>query len=264
MNAVVGTLARTQARDALRSRWLFVYTAFFVVLSEALLRFSAGDANAVVSLATVTFTVVPLGALVLSTAYVYNAREFTELLLAQPVRRSSIYAGLYFGLALPLTAGFLAGVGVPLLARGGGDPALRGAVVTLLAVGAALTLAFTAVAFLIALSVEDRLRGLGIALGVWLLTAVAYDGIVLAAVAIFSDRPIERPLLALMFANPADLGRVLVLLQLDVAALMGYTGAVFARFFSGAFGAIAGAGGLLFWIAAPITAGTMQFRRKDF
>jgi Cu-processing system permease protein len=264
MSAVIGTLARTQARDALRSRWLFVYTAFFLVVAEALLRFSAGDANAVVSLATVTFTVVPLGALVLSTAYVYNVREFTELLLAQPVSRSSVYAGLYLGLAAPLTGGFLAGVGLPLLARGGGDPALRGAVWMLLGVGAALTLAFTAISFLIALSIDDRLRGLGIALGLWLLAAVAYDGIVLAAVAIFSDRPIERPLLALMFANPADLGRVLVLLRLDVAALMGYTGAVFAHFFSGASGAMAAAAGLVFWIAAPITAGTMRFRRKDF
>jgi Cu-processing system permease protein len=264
MNAVLGTLARTQARDALRSRWLLVYTAFFLVVSEALLRFSAGDANAIVSLATVTFTVVPLGALVLSAAYVYGAREFTELLLAQPVKRSSVYAGLYVGLAMPMAGGFLVGVGLPLLARGGIDPSLGSAVWTLLAVGAALTFAFTAIAFVIALCVEDRLRGLGIALGVWLLAAVAYDGIVLAAVAIFSDRPIERPLLALMFANPADLGRVVVLLRLDVAALMGYTGAVFSRFFSGASGALAATAGLLFWIAAPIAAGTMRFRRKDF
>jgi Cu-processing system permease protein len=264
MNSVVMKLARAQMRDALRSRWILVYTAFFLALTEALFRFSGGDAKAILSLATASFAVVPLGTLVLSTTYMYHAREFTELLLAQPIRRSAVYTGLYLGLAVPMTGGFIAGVGVPLLMRGGGDPAQRGAVLTLLAVGAALTLAFTAIAFVIALSVEDRLRGVGIALGIWLFATVAYDGIVLTAVALFSNHPIERPLLALMFANPVDLGRVVLLLRLDVAALMGYTGAVFAQFFGTFGGAIAAAAGLAFWIVAPTAVAALRFQRKDF
>jgi len=132
MRTLIPKLAWTQMRDALRSRWILVYTAFFLVLTEALFRFSSGDANAVVSLATVSFAVVPLGTLILSTTYMYHAREFTELLLAQPIRRSAVYAGLYLGLALPMAGGFIAGIGIPLLARGGGDPAQRGAVLALL------------------------------------------------------------------------------------------------------------------------------------
>ena len=264
MRTLIPKLAWTQMRDALRSRWILVYTAFFLVLTEALFRFSAGDANAVLSLATVSFAVVPLGTLILSTTYMYHAREFTELLLAQPIRRSAVYAGLYFGLAVPMAGGFIAGIGIPLLARGGGDPAQRGAVLALLGVGTALTLAFTAIAFVIALSVEDRLRGVGIALGAWLLATVAYDGVVLTVVAMFSDHPIERPLLALMFANPVDLGRVFLLLRLDVSALMGYTGAVFARFFGSAVGAFAAAAGLVFWTLLPAAVGAVRFKRKDF
>jgi Cu-processing system permease protein len=251
-------------RDALRSRWILVYTAFFLVLTEALFRFSADEAKAVLSLATVSFAVVPLGTLVLATTYMYHAREFTELLLAQPIRRSAVYAGLYLGLAMPMAGGFVGGVGLPLLLRSGGDPTQRGAVLSLIGVGMALTLAFTAISFVIALSIDDRLRGVGVALGLWLLATVAYDGVVLTVVALFSNHPIERPLLALMFANPVDLGRVLLLLRLDVSALMGYTGAVFAQFFGSVGGAVAAAAGLALWIVAPTAVAAVRFKRKDF
>jgi Cu-processing system permease protein len=218
----------------------------------------------VLTLASATLIVVPLVTLVLATIHVYNAREFTELLLAQPIRRSSLFKGLYLGLALPLAAGFVAGVGLPFLLHGGGDPANRGAMITLVALGAVLTFSFTAISFSIALFAEDRLRGLGVALGLWLLVGLLYDGLVLVAVALFSDYPIERPLLALTFANPVDLARVLLLLKLDVAALMGYTGAVFQRAFSGALGPSLAAAMLGVWITAPLMLGARQFRRKDF
>lgn len=263
MTSLVARLTATHARDALRSRWILVYTAAFLLLTEGLLRFSGGDAKAVLSLATASLMIIPLATLVLATIYVYNTREFTELLLAQPIRRSAMYTGLYLGLALPMVAGFVAGVGLPFIARGGGDPAQRGAIIALLLVGSALTFAFTAIAFCIALRADDRLRGVGIALGVWLLASVLYDGAVLTFVALFSDYPIERPLVALTLANPVDLARVIMLLQLDVAALMGYTGAVFERFFA-AWGIALAAAVLILWIAAPVMLGARRFVRKDF
>jgi Cu-processing system permease protein len=261
---VVAKIARAQARDAVRSRWLVGYTAFFLLLTEGVIRFSGDGPKAVLTLASATLIVVPLVTLVLSTIHVYNAREFTELLLAQPIRRSSLFKGLYLGLALPLALGLVGGIGLPFLIHGGGDPASRGAMITLIATGAALTFIFTAISFSIALLAEDRLRGLGIALGIWLLVALLYDGLVLVAVALLSDYPIERPLLALTFANPVDLARVLLLLKLDVAALMGYTGAVFQRAFSSPVGPALAAGMLGLWIAVPLAFGARQFRRKDF
>jgi hypothetical protein len=36
--------------------------------------------------------------------------------------------------------------------------------------------------------------------------------------------------------NPIDLGRILFLMKFDIAALMGYTGAVFQRFFGSGLG----------------------------
>lgn len=264
MSAVAMRLAASQLRDVIRSRWLVVYLGFFLLLTEGLLRFTGGDAKTLLSLGSVSLMVIPLATLVLSTLYVYNAREFSELLLAQPIKRRDLYVGLYLGLAIPSVCAFVLGVAVPFAVRGGPDTPQRGALVVLLLIGTALTLAFTAIAFCIALGAEDRLRGMGRALGVWLVVAIVYDGIVLTAVTLFSDYPIERPLLALMFANPVDLARVLLLLRLDIAALMGYTGAVFERFVGGALGSILAASMLCLWIAVPVALGARQFRRKDF
>jgi Cu-processing system permease protein len=264
MTGVVAKVLKYQIRDAARSRWLVVYALFFFVATEGLLRFAGGDAAAVLSLMNVVLFVIPLVTLVLGTVYLYNAREFTELLLAQPVARGKLFSGLYLGLALPLASAFIGGASIPFLVRGGGDPAQRGALIALLIMGVVLTCVFTALAFVIALGAEDRLRGLGVAIGTWLLLALLYDGAVLLVVALFADYPIEGPLLALTFANPIDLARVLLLLELDVSALMGYTGAVFQHFFGGAFGIAAAGGALLVWIAAPIALGARFFRRKDF
>jgi Cu-processing system permease protein len=261
MTRVVLKVARAQMRDAFRSRSIFVYAAFFLLATEGLLRFAGTSSQALLNIATATLLVVPLVTLVLTTIAVYNAREFIELLLAQPIRRSSLYAGLYVGLVTPLAASFVAGVALPITFRLGEQ---RSTALTVIAIGVALTMIFAGVGLYVALRTDDRLRGLGAALGVWLLSAIAYDGIVLAIVAMFSDYPIERPLLGLTFANPIDLARTLILLRLDVAALMGYTGAVFQRFFAGAAGSAFAAGALFLWIAAPVALGARRFRRKDF
>jgi Cu-processing system permease protein len=263
-SGVIGKVAWYQARDVARSRWLAAYTIFFLVATTALLRFSGGDARTILSLASLVLYVVPLVTLVFGTVYVYNAREFIELLLAQPIDRRRLFAGLYIGLTIPLALALVAGVGVPFLAHGFDDASQRATLVALLGIGAALTAIFTAVACCLALWSEDRLRGLGAAIGVWLLAAIVYDGLVLAVVAAFSDYPLERPLLALTLANPIDLARVALLLQLDVSALMGYTGAVFQQFLGGTMGTFVAAAALALWIAAPVALALRAFRRKDF
>lgn len=263
MTSLAVTVATFQARDVVRSRWLAAYVAFFWLVSEGLLRFAGGDARAILSLASVVLYVVPLVALVFGTVYLYGAREFTELLLAQPVRRRDLYFGLYAGLTGPLCLGILLGVGIPFLLRGGAGapPAM---LASLLGAAMALTLAFTAIAFCIALACADRLRGLGAAIGVWMLGAIVYDGLVMAVVAAFDGHPLERPMLALTLANPIDLARVELLLQLDVAALMGYTGAVFQQWLGNGTGMLAAAAALLAWIVVPAWFGLRAFTSKDF
>ena len=92
---------------------------------------------------------------------------------------------------------------------------------------------------------------------------VANAAVVFVAMA-WADYPLEVPLLGLTLANPVDLARVLLLLQLDSAALLGYTGAVFERFFGSALGAAVSTTALLAWCAAPLGLAGRRFHRKDF
>jgi Cu-processing system permease protein len=260
--AALRRVAACQLRDVVRSRWLIAYSLFFLVLTEALLRFGGGGSRVLLSLVDIVLFVVPLVTVVLGTTYLYNAREFVELILAQPVRRRAVFGGLYLGLVVPLVMGFVGGVGIPFAVHG--DAADVPALLAVLGVGALLTLVFGAIALLIAVRSDDRLRGVGIAIGVWLLTAVVYDGVVLLLAATFADYPLERPMLGAMMANPVDLARVVLLLRFDVAALLGYTGAVFQQFFGGVKGTAIAVAALLVWVAVPLALAGRAFARKDF
>lgn len=256
-------IARYGMRDLVRSRWLLGYTAFFAVATFALLRFSDSEAKALLSLTNVVLLVVPLANIVFGTMYLYASREFVELLLAQPVRRRELYGGLLLGLVAPVTSAVVVGIGVPLaLGRVAPDSLRLGA--TIAAIAAVLTTVFTVIASVIAYSVEDRVRGLATAIGIWLVVALVYDAAVLMAAVQFADYPLERSMLVAMFANPIDLSRLLMLTRFDAAALLGYTGALFQSFLGGAMGVAVAAVALAAWIAGPAAVGMQRFLKKDF
>lgn len=261
---VTARICRYELRDVVRSRWLMAYALFFAVTTEILLRFVGDTSKGLLGLMNIVLLVIPLVTVVFSTMYYYHAREFIELLLAQPVTRRQLYVGLYCGVAMPLAATFVGAVGVPLAIHLSWSGSEGLAAATLLAVGASLTVVFVAIALLIAVLVADTVRGLGLAIASWLCAAVLYDGAVLFLAMTFADYPMERPLLGLMLLNPIDLGRVILLLQFDVAALMGYTGAVFKRFFGTAGGIGIAAAVLLLWVGVPALLGLRAFQRKDF
>jgi Cu-processing system permease protein len=263
MTTTIRKIARYGVRDLVRSRWLLGYAGFFAAATWALLRFSDSETKALLSLVNVVLFVVPLANLVFGAMYLYGAREFVELLLAQPLRRRELFAGLYLGLTVPVSLAATVGIAAPLLFQGVSAATLRtGALLGLIA--GVLSAVFTGVATVIAYRIEDRVRGLATALGVWLLLAVVYDGIALLAAVQFADYPLERPMLALMLANPIDLARLVLMLHFDVAALLGYTGAVFERFVGGTAGLLVAAIALSTWVAAPALLGARLFRRKDF
>jgi Cu-processing system permease protein len=251
------------ARDVGRRRWLLAYTLFYVLLTDALFRFGGNGERAVLSLINVVLGLVPLVSLIFGTMYLYHAREFIQMMLAQPVGRRSLYLGLYGGLAAPLTASFVIGVGAPLVWHGALEDAAQ-PVAVLLATGAGLSLIFTGLAFVIALTCRDRAAGLAVAIVAWLTATVLYDGLVLIGVMLLRDYPLEKPLIAGMLSNPVDLARVLLLMQFDLGALAGYTGAVFERFFGALQGSLWALAALTLWIAVPFAGGLRLFARKDF
>lgn len=254
----------SQLRNVLRSRWVLGYALLLFGMTQLLLQFGGSGERALLSLLNVVLLLLPLVSVIFGTLYVYNAREFIEMLLAQPVGRGALYAGLFGGLAIPMAGAFLLAVGVPLLLQGGSDPGYLRHCLMLLAAGVLLTLVYVALSLCVAVLIEDRARGLGAALLVWLFTALLYDGLVLLVTQLFADYPLEGPLLILIFLNPIDLARVLLLLSFDNAALMGYTGAMYEAFFNKGAGTLLAFGMLLLCVAVPLLVGLRWFRRKDF
>ncbi len=250
--------------DLMRSRWSYVYFLFYLLLGVVLLFLNNDLSKAVITLMNVIIILVPLIGTIFGVMYYYNSREFTELLLAQPVKRSSIFLGQYFGVATSLSMSLVIGLGMPFVFYGIFNSNAIWDFSLLLVTGAFLTFIFTALAFVIALSNENRIKGFGYAILLWLFMAVIYDGLFLMSLLYFEDYPLDKFSLVATMLNPVDLSRVLILLKLDISALLGYTGAVFQQFFGTSFGLILSFVMLVFWVIIPTFFIWRIAKRKDF
>jgi Cu-processing system permease protein len=257
-------IARFVIKDILRSRWSILNTAFFAAVTMGLFYLQADGAKVAISLASLCLVFVPLISLLYTSMYFYNSRDFIELILTQPISRRSVFLGLFVGILLSLLAAFMAGVGVPYLLFGAHDPGVIISLIVVVFVGCALSAVFAGIALPVAIRFDDKGKGLAVVLGVWLFATIIYDGLVLAGATAFADYPLEPPLLVASVINPVDLVRVLFLVHSDMAALMGYTGAVFVRFFDQAAGITVAVLCVLLWSLAPLTYGARRFARKDF
>ncbi len=258
------TVGVAQWRELARNRWVLAYAIVLVLLTEVLFRVGGSGPRALTSLLNLVLLIVPLVTSVFGVVYWHAAREFTELLLAQPVPRRSLWWGLYLGLVAPLAVAFAVGLSLPLVWHRALDIETVPLLALYLGVGVALTACFGALALWIGVRHDDRLRGLGLVLGTWFLAAIAYDGVVVWLATAYADWPLERPMLVAMLANPVDLARTALVLRLDSAAMLGYTGAVLARTLGGPLGLAVSGLGLALWIAAPVALALRAFRRKDF
>ena len=250
--------------DLLRSKWTYVYFLFYLILGLALLFLNNDVTKAVITLMNVIVVLVPLIAIVFGIMYYYNSREFARLLLAQPIRRSSIFAGQFLGVAVSLTGSLVLGLGIPFLLYGLLESPAIWNFLILLVLGALLTLIFTAIAFWIGLRNNNKIKGFGYAIVLWLFMAVIYDGVFLLALIIFEEYPLDNFSILATLLNPVDLSRILILLKLDYSALFGYTGAVFKRFFGTNIGIAVSFFSLVFWIVTPGIFMLKRARRKDF
>ena len=250
--------------DLMRSRWSYIYFAFYLLLGVVLLFLNNDLSKAVITLMNVIIVLVPLIGTIFGVMYYYDSKEFTELLLAQPLKRSSIFLGQYLGVALSLSMSLILGLGLPFVFYGLFKSNAIWDFSLLLITGAFLTFIFTALAFNIALSNENKIKGFGYAILLWLFLAVIYDGIFLMSLVFFEDYPLDKLSLLGSMLNPIDLSRTLILLKLDISALLGYTGAVFKQFFGTNFGLIVSMTMLSVWVVLPVLRIVYKSKKKDF
>ena len=191
--SLVWTIAMRELREALRNKWLLIYTLGFVALAFALSRASLASAGyaglggfgrTAASLVNALLLFVPLLGLSVGAGALAGDRERGTLLylLAQPVSRGEVFFGLA---ALALSS------------AGGGDPR---AYLALLAFTLLLAAACLGLGFLISALTRKGSTAMGAALLLWLgLVFFADLALVGATLAI---RPAPASLLNMLLANP--------------------------------------------------------------
>lgn len=244
--------------DILRTRFILLYTVLLFVSTFALFQLDSDTGKVVMSLLNIVLMAVPLVSVVFTTIHFYNSYEFIELMLAQPINRKVVFAGEYLAVAASLCIAFVVGAGAPMLMYG-----ISATGLSLLFCGVILTMVFVSMAFLASVLTRDKAKAIGIALLFWFYFSLIYDGFLLWFVYAFNDYPLEKLTLTLISLNPVDLARVIMLLQLDISALMGYTGAFYKQFFGSSFGIVFSTGVLLLWVIIPFALALRIFSKKD-
>lgn len=244
--------------DILRTRFIIFYTAFLLICTFAFFQIDGDFGKVVLSLMNIVLMAVPLVSVVFTTIHFFNSYEFIELMLAQPVNRKSVFLSEYIAVASSLCLAFVIGVGFPFLLYGAWQ-----AISTLLITGIFLTLVFVSLAFFASVLTRDKAKAIGIALLFWFYFSLIYDGLLLWVIYTFNDYPLEKLTLTLIAFNPIDLARIIMLLQLDISALMGYTGAFYKNFFGSNMGMLFSASLLMLWVFWPIGFSMRIFSKKD-
>ncbi len=250
--------------DLMRSRWSYVYFTFYMVLGFVLLFLNNDVDKAIITLMNIIIVLTPLIGTIFGVMYYYNSKEFTELLLAQPIKRNTIFMGQYLGISISLTLSLILGLGIPFVMYGLFMSSAIFNFTLLLVVGTLLNFIFVALAFNIALSNENKIKGFGYAILMWLFLAVIYDGVFLISLVMFNEYPLDKFALLVTMFNPIDLSRILILLKLDISALLGYTGAVFKKFFGTNWGLMLSIAVMLLWVLLPVWRIKRKLRKKDF
>lgn len=248
----------------MRSRWSYIYLAFYLTIGFVLLFLNNDLSKAIITLMNIIVILTPMIGTIFGIMYFYNSREFTELLLAQPVRRSNIFIGQFLGISFSLSLSLVIGLGIPFFSYGLFKSAEIFNFIMLLISGTFLTFIFVAISITIALYHTNKIKGFGYAILVWLFFAVIYDGLILMSMVVFDDYPLDNFALIVSFLNPIDLSRILILLKLDISALLGYTGALFQQFFGTNIGLVVSLLLMCFWTILPAGLMIRKALKNDF
>jgi len=256
-------ILKFEFNNVIRSRWIIFIFSFFFIVSYALFTFESNSQKSLISLFNLVIYLIPLLGLIFGTVYFYNSKEYIEMMLCQPIPRSALYIGLYLGTTLPLSLSLVAGIFLPYILF---NPSHNhfDLLILLISEEIALTFISISVSFLISTKLSDKVKGLSLSLFFYLIMAIAFDGLMLLFIFMFSDYPVEKFLLFLSLFNPVNLSRTLFVLNFDISALMGLTGALYKNFYGSFIGTLVSAISLLIWAFVPFWLGLRNFNKKDF
>lgn len=244
--------------DIIKNRTILGYTLLLAIFSWSVFGLEDNSTKGVLTLLNIMLLIVPLVSIIFSTIYIYNSSEFIDLMVSQPVKRNKIWTSLFIGLSISQILAFIVGVGIPLLLF-----APLNIAIGMIGVGCMVSVIFIAIAFLSCAITHDKSKGIGVSIMLWLYFALLFDGLVLFLLFQFADYPIEHFMIGITMLSPIDMARILILLQLNVSALLGHTGAIFTDFFGTIFGTFIATFVLCLWAIVPFYLSLRMFNKKD-
>jgi Cu-processing system permease protein len=267
------SFAKREFRDALSSKWFHLYTFAFTILAVGVSYLSlsgvgshgfAGFGRTAAGLLNLIMLVVPLMALSAGAGSIAGERERGTLLymLAQPVSRTQVLLGKYFGLAAALVCSLCIGFGVSaavLAWRTGGVGV--GSYAMLVGYTAMLALAMLSLGILISVVSRRSSIATGIALFVWLTLVFVSDLGLMASSVLFKLRVQE--IFALAIVNPLQSFKMGVIVNMNASLdVLGPVGAYASHTLGEALPWILG-GTLGAWIIAPLGLSIVLFSRRS-
>ncbi|MDD4974980.1 MAG: hypothetical protein PHY93_11550 [Bacteriovorax sp.] len=257
---ILKTVVYYELSNVLRSKWLYVLTILIAIMTFTFLFLSDDIKKTLLSLTIVFCALIPLVALLFTSLYWYNSERFTELLLTQPISRKVIFLSRAVILGTSLIFSLSIGVVIPFA----WFQIFNADILFFLGLMSLLALVFVNLGLLISVSMSDKMKALGLVLGIWMYLLMVHDGIVLMGLLLLKGYPTDISALVAGTINPIGLARILLIRYFDQPLLLSFTGARVQLFLSSTTGVIAALIGGAIWIFCPLWLGLRAFIRRDY
>lgn len=259
----------------IRSKWIIVFSFVFAFLvmgisyfGLAFIGYEVGFQdfyNTVASLLNLVIYITPIIALVMGVNSTCGETGEMDMLLTQPVSRSTVLIGKASGLfATILLSTFLGfgGAGLIIAVKSGYEGVWKYIIFVVLSVVTAAV--FLSLSLLVGILSRRRAKALVVALLLWSFFVIFYDLLVFAISYAVDERYLRTTLYFSLLGNPIDIVRVLTLMILGGTPALGPAGAGLIRQFGGMWtGIILSLGLIMVWIAVPLSISIYFFKRQD-
>jgi len=245
--------------NIIRSPTLLLYIIFFLVITNGFIWFTGNPFKTASAILTIIIFLMPVIVMIISIMDYYNSKNFMELLLSYPLKRSDVFIAKFLAQTISFFIAQSIGYLLPIIM----NKWIYSYTLLLYIISLVLILIFVSLSLMFGVINDDKVVGLAFLIGFWFFSTIGYDIILIIISLSFSNYPVEKFIIFLAILNPIDTARILVVLNLDNVYLMGYTGALFKEFLNNPIGILFAIIVMCLWIIIPLFITLRIFHNKD-
>ncbi len=256
-------IVKAEVYASLRNHWFVSYgLSFAAFFSLVTLQSSGQNIQSIVSLLNIMLLLIPLFSMLFGSLSFSESVSFFELMLVHGVTRRQIIRGKYIGLVTSLSVSFLLGatIGLSAFLESTNDFSF---IIILLLLGLMLNCIFLGLSLVIAINIPKKEVMLTIILLIWFYVYIIYDLWIMWFAVFFQSYPLELPILIMIFLNPLDLVRLVILLNLNLASSMSISVGLVQQILGGTMGTLLAVAILLTYIIGIFKITEWSFIKKD-